>query len=464
MKLNQDQAFAISRFSNSRKNLFITGAAGTGKSQVLKAIREELEKQRRCYAVVAPTAIAAQVVDGRTWHSYFGVGIMQGGLSASLERSLSSEERVSAFRTLEILIVDEVSFICEEQLRLMSWILQTARNRRSEAFGGVRVIAFGDFCQLPPVPRFPGSRPQFCFQESAINNFYCWKQAAFETITLSKNERTLDREFSKLLENIRVGRPLTDDELATLNSRRIVTDTVIPEDALRIYPTRAMVSEHNESELRKLPGELKEYHGWSDRNDLSERELPLSKVIRLKVGAKVMVRRNLYDVIPAGEVLNGEIGTVTHLSDTCISVLLTEKKERVDISRAQFEILGPDYEVRARYYQFPISLAYAVTVHKSQGQTIKGPVVVNLSGAWLPGQVYVTLSRVQASSQLYIHGTFDSRTFAVTDSRVVAFYRDSYQPPAEWDQNNRGKTDSRLVKMKVKTAQKAILRKSKTSS
>lgn len=428
LSLNAGQRECIEKFIHSNRNLFISGPGGTGKSEVLKQIRQMIDEDK--VAVLAPTGIAAQVISGKTWHSYFGVAIMEGGLARSRDRSLGNPMRREAFRNINTIILDEVSFIREEELRLMNWILQSARES-NQPMGGVRVIAFGDFYQLPPVRKpFESIRPHFAFQESSSkwspHHFHVWHDLNFCQINLTENMRTVDYEFAQLLRLIRDGIQIPDNlrQIIYGCQSRYQASPDSTKDYLQIFSTNEEVERHNLSRLSEInQPELKfkaEFTGNPDYFAFT----PLPDSLNLKVGARVLVRQNNY----AEGVMNGEFGFATDLDADRIRVR-TDRGQIIDLTKKEFAVLDSDYRRQATVLQFPVSLGYAITVHKSQGQTISSPVVIDLANHWEPGQSYVALSRVRSRDQVFIKGEVDFEALNCRDPNVVRFYRGEYSRP-----------------------------------
>ncbi len=430
INLNAGQRECLEKFTRTSRNLFITGPGGSGKSEVLKQIRDLLSAEE--VAVLAPTGIAAKVIGGKTWHSYFGVGILEGGLRQARDRALANDLRNEKFRSISTIILDEISFIREEELRLMNWILQSARGNKLP-MGGVRVIAFGDFFQLPPVTKAGEyGKPHFAFQESKqwfeSRNFHVWKALDFHQISLTENMRSHDEEYSRLLRYIRDGVALPDDlkQILLVCQGRYRDAPDATKDYLQIFSRNDDVERHNLQLLAGIPGKEFIFRAsyFGDQSFYGNQPIPCE--LRLKVGARVIVRKNDYD---AG-IMNGELGHVSGLREDMIQVR-TDSGVLMDLVKTEFAILDADYRRRATAVQFPLSLAYAISVHRSQGQTVSGPVVLDLSNHWETGQSYVALSRVKKRDQVFIKGAVDFKKLIARDPNVVRFYKGEYSPSVQ---------------------------------
>lgn len=399
-ELSSSQQVALEQLKGDR-NVFLTGAPGTGKSFL---IREYLKRKRDKIPVLASTGAAAILIGGRTFHSFFGLGIMQGGLEATFERAIQNKRLIRRVKKAHQIIVDEVSMLSHDCFDCAERIARAARNS-DEPWGGLKVIAVGDFAQLPPVSQ--GSSRPWAFLGEA------WADSAFKNIVLKEVMRTQDQLFLKHLHNIRAG-SITKEVSEFLNSK-IVEEVDV--EAPHIFPRRAQVERFNEQRLSEIDGELYEletkYRGQGRHIETLMRQAPVPPTVRLKLGALVMLRMN----DPKQRFVNGSLATVKSISSTALVVDLGDRE--IELEPFSFTVMDADGEEVASATNFPVSLAYANTIHKMQGTTLERA-HIDLSKLWEPGQAYVALSRVKSSDALSLSG-WSSRSFH-SDPMVQDFY------------------------------------------
>ena len=399
---SQEKAFG---YLQQTQNIFLTGAPGTGKSFL---IRHYLQSCPAKIPVLASTGAAAILVGGRTFHSFFGLGIMQGGVQKTFEKAVKNRRLKTRLRKANMLIIDEVSMLSHEVLDCAEKIARALR-ACDEAWGGIRVIAVGDFAQLPPVSR--SSEKEWAFLGEA------WARSQFQFIELKEAKRSEDRDFLKLLEAARWGE-LTPELEGFLNARTIQLDSL---DVPHIFPRRAQAEAFNLERLEELPGEGRSYptrYRGEDRYlKILEKDAPIPPVLRLKEGALVMLRIN----DPKQRFVNGSLGKVLELRE--FEVLLEVEGRRVKLEPFCFSYQNADGEEVAFAENFPISLAYASTIHKTQGATVDR-VHIDMKGLWEPGHAYVALSRARAKDGISLsRWTPDSLR---ADSLVRNFYRSAH--------------------------------------
>jgi ATP-dependent exoDNAse (exonuclease V) alpha subunit len=403
-ELSPSQQVALERLKYDR-NSFLTGAPGTGKSFL---IREYLKRQRGDVPVLASTGAAAILVGGRTFHSFFGLGIMQGGIQATFERAIQNKRLIRRLKKAEQIIIDEVSMLSHDCFDCAEQVARMARNS-DEPWGGIKVIAVGDFAQLPPVSR-SSSRPWAFLGEA-------WAASGFQNVVLREVMRTQDEEFLAHLHAIRAG-SITKDVAKFLDSKVIEEVDV---EAPHIFPRRAQVERFNEYRLKEIDGDLYEletkYRGQDRHIESLMKQAPIPPTIRLKLGALVMLRMN----DPKQRFVNGSLATVKSVSDTTLVVDLGHRE--VEIEKFSFTIMDADGEDVASATNFPISLAYANTIHKMQGTTLERA-HIDLGNLWEPGQAYVALSRVKSADALSLSG-WSERSFQ-SDPMVQDFYSRTY--------------------------------------
>lgn len=405
VELSSDQTQALALL-NSGENVFLSGGAGSGKSFVIREFRKGVNPKE--FPLLASTGAAAVLLEGRTFHSFFGLGIMEGGASATFERLKDEPRILNRLRATEGFVIDEISMIPSSALDVAEALLRLAKGNQ-QPWGGVRVIAVGDFAQLPPVTR-QGNRREWAFQSRT------WQRSGFVTFWLNHNHRVYDTEFLEILSQIRTG-VITDQVKDYLDTRTRENDT--DDKGPRLFPRREQVEKFNQMELAELPGETKEfdsiYFGKNRSIDHLMKSGPIPQKLVLKVGCRVLFVQN----DPQKRWVNGTRGTVVEIESDKITVE-KENWRHVTVERAQFSFLDGDGNVVASVINFPLVLGYATTIHKSQGATLED-LWVNLSHLWEPGQAYVALSRLRSGSGLKLLD-WSPKSFLV-DPHVIHFYK-----------------------------------------
>lgn len=390
-----------------KANIFLTGGAGSGKSFL---IRHFLRSQNtREFPVLASTGVAAVLIGGRTFHSFFGLGILEGGVEATIEKASKNGKVVSRLKKIKGFIVDEVSMLSGPTLRAAEVICRRARSS-DLPWGGLRVVAVGDFAQLPPIERGSGTKRGWGFLDPV------WEWSGFETHYLRTQTRCLDDDYMKILADIREGR-VSPEVIAYLDSK--VTPPSADFQGTRLFPRRDETERFNLGKLEALAGQAVRfetvYSGDARAVESLKKYSPLGDVLVLKEGALVMLRQN----DPQGRWVNGTTGHVRKIANNELKIELLNGR-MAEIEKASFSLLDAEGKVTAAATNFPVSLAWASTIHKSQGATLDR-MMVNLSNLWEPGQAYVALSRLQRGSDLTIE-KWDARSIRV-DPDVVAFYK-----------------------------------------
>ena len=382
---------------NSSAHIFVTGRAGTGKSTLLEHLSWNTSKN---VVIAAPTGVAALNVGGQTIHSLFRLPI---GVIAdhAIDQGPAVRKLLNAIDTL---VIDEVSMVNSDLMDAIDRSLRQARQRPHEAFGGVQVVLFGDPFQLAPVPGDPEERAYFADRYRSMWFFDArvWDEAELTIYELATIHRQHELEFKKLLTAVRHG-VVTADMARRLNE---VGARPAPTDgAITLATTNATVTRINAAALAKLPG-----RGLSAVAEVSGefggRAYPADERLELKVGAQVMFLRN--DSGGDGRWVNGTIGEVVKISDT---VMVDVDGERHEVRPATWERYRYSYsaatktlnkDVVAEFTQFPLRLAWAVTIHKSQGKSYDRAIVDLGERSFAPGQTYVALSRITALDGLFM--------------------------------------------------------------
>ena len=383
---------ALDLIDSEEPFIFITGKAGTGKTTFTNLLKTKLKN----FAVVAPTGVAALNVGGQTIHSFFR--LMPGPIDFSNIKRLSNRR---TYQTLRTLIIDEISMVRADLLDAIDQFLRQNGPRPEKPFGGVQIIAVGDLFQLPPV--ISSDEEQHFQQIGYSTPFFfsakCLREAKLKCIEFSQVFRQTEESFIKLLNNVREGRKL-GETLSALNERVVA----LPENeftGIRLTTTNSTADKINARELTKLPGVATVYRGEvSGDIRVDANKLPAQMELQLKVGARVMFLRNDRE----RRWVNGSIGTVVKLDSKVVSVELRDDNDvrtvRVEADKWENFKYSYDEDKSAvianpvgAYTQIPLTLAWAVTIHKSQGKTFDRAHVDLGRGAFAGGQVYVALSR-----------------------------------------------------------------------
>lgn len=405
-ELSDEQRVVFELIEGTRDHIFVTGRAGTGKSTLLNHLAWNTSKQ---LVIAAPTGVAALNVGGQTIHSLFRLPI---GVIADHELEQNADLR-KLLGSIDTLVIDEVSMVNADLMDAMDRSLRQARQRPDDPFGGVQVVLFGDPYQLAPVPGDSDERTYFADQYRSMWFFDArvWREADLKIIELTNIHRQHEEEFKYLLNAVRHGM-VTEEIAERLNT---VGARPAPDDGVITLATRNdAVNRINQTQLGLLPGRaltaVAEING-----DFGGRAYPADERLELKVGAQVMFLRNDSD----RRWVNGSIGTVTKIAST---VWVEVDGEEHEVEPAVWEKYKYSYssvtkkltrEVVAEFQQFPLRLAWAVTIHKSQGKTYDRAIIDLGNRAFAPGQTYVALSRVST-----LEGMFLTRPLRPSDIRV----------------------------------------------
>lgn len=386
-------------------NVFFTGLPGTGKSFTLCAVIDAL-RQRMAegeLAICASTGSAACHIGGGTVHSFLGCGL--GKRPEDFDRMRHAEVRLCRAK---VLVIDEISMLSGEFMERASKGLAKVR-RRETPFGGLQMVLCGDFLQLPPITGCSGSW-RFAFQAP------CWEELELRNFELKENFRQADDVcFQALLRRVRIGRLTESDRMMLTNSAAVATNPAVMQTTLLCR--NVDVERQNHARLAQLPGQQVAFHatdtleGGMDASSL-QRILEKSnsvKTLLLKIGAPVMLLRNLRtpSLCKHGQVplVNGSVGQVIgfeppNVHGEVLPVIDFGERCRVTVGFEQFTGSVPGMGKYMRR-QLPLKLAWAVSVHKSQGMTLQGG-TVDLNGAFEEGQVYVALSRFRSAAALVV--------------------------------------------------------------
>ena len=408
--LTPEQEMVVSAVVHARESVFFTGAAGCGKSVVLKHVIARLPPAPAT-AVVAPTGLAAAALGGVTLHSFAGVppSALTQGADAAVAHARRSPATLARWRALRTLVIDEVSMLDAATFDALDAVARAARGRPSVPWGGVQLCVSGCFFQLPPV-RAIGGR---AFQAAS------WSASLHRCLELTTvHQQAGDARFAALLNRVRVGAATASDVawLARECARPLppTSDCVAP---TRLLTHRSAVDAVNERELADLPGEVVEFAATDDGDtDALDASTRAPRALRLKVGAQVLLTKNVDRTL-----VNGARGVVVGFQATTGApmVRFATARHAVPLPRTPHPISTGGGR-RAVRYQVPLALAFALSIHKAQGMTLAA-VEVDASAAFEPGQSYVALSRAKSAAGLRLLGPLSLDALAA-DEEVVAFY------------------------------------------
>ncbi len=407
-----DQIKAWRALSCTSQNIFLTGFAGSGKSFLI----DQFKLKHPEFKVIASTGAAALLVGGSTFHSFFSLGAMHLRDELTINRAVRNRFLEERIQQTSGIIIDEISMLNGRTLSVANQICQLVR-LNSEPWGGIRVIAVGDFAQLPPIAN-EGNERDWAF-ESQI-----WEDSDFKTILLKEIVRTKDPEFLKALHELRAGenstelRDFLNNHVLNLRDENIKNQT---SSMTHLFSTKAKVEAHNYEKLAEIDSKLiisrTFYEGKTESfKKAIQKNCPIPAVLKVKVGAKVMIRVNDRD----GEYANGSVGTIKVIDEgnNCLVIELNSGTE-ITLGEHDFRQLDPDGRLLALARNFPITLAYACTIHKSQGMTLD-EAIIDLRNLWEPGQAYVALSRLRSSEGLNLIGWKSGSILA--NQKVKKFY------------------------------------------
>lgn len=411
--LSTDQETIFNLLNTTKTPIFLTGKAGTGKSLLLQYFRQKTNKN---IVVCAPTGVAALNIRGQTIHSLFRLPItlIRKG-EVKLEKNVST-----LLQFTDIVVIDEVSMVRADIMDAIDHLLRQAR-KSSEPFGGVQIVMFGDLYQLPPI--ISDNVLASYFKEQYGGYFFyhadVWKYAKFERKELTTVFRQKDEAFRQLLNAMRDG-TITDTQIEDINDRTlreppsegIITLTTINRTADKI----------NKSKLDQLKGREFTYKA-AITGILDEKSYPTDELLHLKEGAQVMLLRNDKEK----HWVNGSLGIIESLKEDEIVVNIdgqpypipkeSWEKIRYTVNETSGKI---EEDVISSFTQFPLKLAWAITIHKSQGQTYPAVIIDLGFGAFAPGQTYVAFSRCQTLDGVYLKRPI-TRNDIIVDETVSQF-------------------------------------------
>lgn len=404
--MTQSQALDI--LKKQTCNVFLTGQPGSGKSYLTNQYIDWMLDNSKDFAVTASTGIAAINVSGKTLHSFMGVRDDKPLTEDDVQDILDNSNTLMRYQHTDVLIIDEISMVSAQLFANLNILAQFVRGNK-EPFGGIRIIAVGDFYQLPPV------KGDYCFISEA------WTGGNFAFCNITEQHRTSDTLFIDILAGIRAG-VLTDEHKDHIRAR-LVDDVSDLHGVVRLDTHNSKVDEINDMKLKRLTTPPKTYN-MSESGDeryvaqLKKNSLSPEKLI-LKVGARVIFTRNDFEQ----RWVNGTQGEVIELTSEGVVVRIFSNDLEVKVSRMDWEYAngyGRNKKVVASISQLPLRLAWAITIHKSQGMTLD-QAVIDVSRVFATGQAYVAISRVRSLDGVYLQGKL-TKGFLSVDESVKEFY------------------------------------------
>jgi len=387
--MTQGEAFTILK---TGANVYLTGEPGSGKTHTINELVAWLRASGIEPSVTAATGIAATHVAGMTLHSWSGIGINESLSRADVDRIASKEHVAKRIQKAKVLIIEEISMLSAMTLEMADAVCREVR-RVDRPFGGLTVILVGDFFQLPPVSR---ARDVAFSYTSKV-----WRDLNLITCYLTEQYRQDDTGFLSVLSAIRSGQ-VEDIHYEQLRTRRILNGEKEFADTPKLFSHNADVDRINAGELAKLPGKVMKFRMSAKGKDSLVEGLKRGclspEMLELKEGAAVMFTKNS----PQGKFVNGTLGIVVNFDSDGMPIVKTKDGLRVATEPMEWQV-QVEGKVKASVSQIPLRLAYAMTVHKSQGMSMDAA-IMDLSKAFEYGQGYVALSRVRRLSGVYLTG------------------------------------------------------------
>lgn len=428
MGKNPQLEFARKYIEQTNVNVFLTGKAGTGKTTFLKSLRNTLFKR---YVVLAPTGIAALNCEGVTIHSFFQLDFMPYIPGRTIKHKKMRIDKVNLIRSLELIIIDEISMVRADVLDQIDTLLRKLRfSQRHKPFGGVQLLMIGDLSQLPPVAK--QEEWDFLSQFYKTPYFFSAKvleETRYQTITLEHIYRQSDSKFINILNHVR-DNIITQEIIEDLNKR--YDPLILSQDHkgyIILCSHNHQANKINEDKLMLIDSQSHFYTAEVE-GEFDSRLFPNAETLELKEGAQVMFLKNDYDA-PYGEkrrYYNGTIGKVVELGENKIIVEKDEDGQRIEVTkytweRYKYELNKKTKEIKQEvigaFTQYPLKLAWAITIHKSQGLTFE-KAIIDADNSFAHGQFYVALSRCRSLEGLHLSKRFNPHA-VITDVLIDNF-------------------------------------------
>ncbi len=389
--MNQATALAILKSGN---NVFLTGSAGAGKTYVLNQYIQYLKERKIPVAITASTGIAATHMNGMTIHSWSGIGIKD-HLTGNDLRNLKGKKYLQKnLEDVKVLIIDEISMLHKNQLEMVNIILQ-AFKENEQAFGGTQVVFSGDFFQLPPVgSSSERNRDKFAFMSQA------WVAAQLAICYITEQHRQEDQTLNQVLNEVRSGNAISNQTIDVLKNARF---TQLDKNFTLLFTHNEDVDRINNEELGKLEDEgeyfLAQTKGNEKLIEVLKKSVLTEERLRLKRGAKVMFIKNNYEK----GYMNGTLGEVIDFNNEEWPIVQLNNEKKITAEPEVWSMEDEKGKTLASFTQVPLRLAWAITVHKSQGMTLDAA-EIDLSKTFEKGQGYVALSRLRDIEGLHLSG------------------------------------------------------------
>jgi len=421
----------LALLEESFDHIFVTGPAGTGKTTLL---HEFVNTTDKTVVVAAPTGVAALAVSGQTLHSLLRLPL---GILGSGDLGYCPREILQLLRQIDVLVIDEVSMVSADVMDGIDRRLRQAKGRRTVPFGGVQLVMFGDPYQLAPVVSGEKEREYFrdSYRSAWFFDAHVWEETTLRTIVLETVYRQADPEFQRILHSLRDG--TLDAETGRMLNERGAIPSDNP-DIITLATTNNTVRAINDARLAALDGELRVAVAEVEGDFGQAKQFPAEEELALKPGAQVMFLRNDTGNQSGPRWVNGTLGVVHDITDT---VIVDIEGELVEVEPVTWEKVRYEYdpgskevssEIIGEFTQFPLRLAWAVTIHKAQGKTLDQAIIDLGPRAFAAGQTYVAFSRLTSLEGLHLARPLRPSDIIV-DADVKRFFETaSNQSAALW--------------------------------
>ena len=431
--LSEEQQKAFDLIQNTKRNVFIQGSAGSGKSTFIMYMKEHLTKSM---IVCSPTAIAAINVGGQTLHSFFKLPVSD-FIDEEMLYKTDRRKIAEILLKTEVLVIDEISMVRPDILDAIDMICKRLRKNKAKAFGGLQVLLIGDLYQLPSIVKNQAQQlflNEYGTSDPFFFDSYVYHEANFEKIEFTHIYRQTDDNLLENLTKLRKNEDLPN-VIKYFNNCKI-NDKDMLDTAITITPYRNVADEINRSKLKALSGELKRYKANYNGSFVKSKNFPVQEYLELKPGALVIFCKNHQP-----EWINGSSGIVISMCDDFITVKLLSNGKTVFVEREEwenkeYEIIEEkvwDEELKANtvikktkekitgtFRQFPLQLGWACTIHRAQGKTLDKVKIDIGRGAFAHGQLYVALSRTKSYKDMHIIRPLHIRDSIIND-RILKF-------------------------------------------